>query len=161
MNPTVLIVEDNDNLRGLLTEALLHFGWKKSELIVCLNGESADAVLRNADLAARVDVVLCDFNLGPGLNGVDLFDRYAAKFSGRWILHTGNPEAAPRRPGIIVFSKPVDLERLASTLRTSASVGTPAKPVKCATCCCWFNDEDVCTEGRVCVDHQPVEGTAE
>ena len=126
MNPIILICEDNDTIRNLLVIALEHRGWKPEELIVCLDAESADTVLKYT----AVDCIVSDFNLGDGKrNGVQLFDRWAHKYAGRFILHTGDAYA-PARRGMAVVLKPADVDTLVALIRASGVNRQAAKIAK-------------------------------
>ena len=125
MNPLVLIVEDNDTIRNLLVIALEHRGWKPEELIVCLDAESADTVLQYT----AVDCIVSDFNLGPTkMNGLELFDLWAHKYAGKFILHTGDAYA-PARRGMAVVLKPADVDTLVALIRAAAVAAGPESQV--------------------------------
>jgi len=153
MKPLVMIVEDNDTLRGLLAEVLLGRGWTRDEMILCLDAESADAILT----FRPVDFIISDFNLGAGWTGVDLFDRWAHLYAGRFVLHTGSdPLDIPRRAGLPVIPKPCDTDALLAIIHAVLvrSPGSrvlspePEKQIRCGTCCCWYNDEGVCIQSQ-------------
>ena len=78
---TVLLVEDNDGVRGYARSALEELGYK------VLEAADATKALRLFDAAARVDLVFTDVVL-PGGNGRELADSLAKKRPGIPILFT-------------------------------------------------------------------------
>ena len=127
MNPIILICEDNDTIRNLLVIALEHRGWKSEELIVCLDAESADTVLKYT----AVDCIVSDYDLGPAkMTGIDLFDRWAHQYVGRFFLHTGSPLGyLPTRRAVPVIQKPADITMLVALIRAAAAAASPKSPV--------------------------------
>ena len=138
MKPLVMIVEDDANLRGLLAEVLIARGWQRDEMILCLDAESADAILT----FRPVDFIISDFNLGAGWTGVDLFDRWAAQYAGRFVLHTGSdPLDIPRRAGLPVIPKPCDTDALVCLIHAATAP-------RCQTCR-FYNKAGVCVAVNV------------
>ena len=66
MRPRVLIVEDNDSLRGILKEQLGFLGMNVFDARDC---ESAKELLETSN---PMDIIISDLNM-PGGNGLDLF----------------------------------------------------------------------------------------
>ncbi|WPL16179.1 Chemotaxis protein CheY [Thiorhodovibrio winogradskyi] len=66
---TVLIVDDFQNMRSTLRQMLLSIGFERITPVA--TGEEALAALR----AKRFDVVVCDYNLGDGIDGQQLLDQ--------------------------------------------------------------------------------------
>lgn len=65
----VLIVDDFQNMRSTLRQMLLSIGFENITPVA--TGEEALAALR----ARRFDIVLCDYNLGDGIDGQQLLDQ--------------------------------------------------------------------------------------
>jgi|GEM_PF-7028033 len=123
--PVVLVVEDHDTLRLLLCDFLEARGFAVKQFA---NAESADDFLRTQ----TVDFIVSDFALGPFTwTGVDLFDRWAAQYTGRFVLHTGtHPVELPPRAGLIVLTKPCDLDELVTLIqRATAATRSPESEV--------------------------------
>jgi DNA-binding response OmpR family regulator len=132
LSPRILYVEDDDDIRGIVTQALASEGFEVSAV------SSAEDALR-ALRAGTFDVLLTDYRL-PGNNGA-------------WLLREGRTLGLLSRTPVIVLSsesdpsgieghqllcKPIDLDVLSSaiteTLKTHAApptqpsdVSTPAK----------------------------------
>lgn len=64
--PTILVVEDDPGLNQLITLAL---GAEGFSVVSAANGEDALAVFRHG---GRIDLLLTDFQLGSGMNGLEL-----------------------------------------------------------------------------------------
>ena len=64
----VLVVDDFQGMRTILRDLVRSMG--VSRVDTAANGKEALNQLR----ASRYDVVICDFNLGPGLNGQQVLD---------------------------------------------------------------------------------------
>lgn len=64
----VLVVDDFQSMRTILRDIVRAMGIQQVD--TASNGREALAKLH----ATRYDVVLCDFNLGPGLNGQQVLD---------------------------------------------------------------------------------------
>ncbi|NTV10373.1 MAG: response regulator [Zoogloea sp.] len=81
-----LLVEDFDAMRGILRNLLWRCGARKIE--VAANAQEALTILRRG----KCDVVLCDYHLGPGMNGQNLLEeaRQAGLVSAAtiWIMVT-------------------------------------------------------------------------
>ncbi|HHH38689.1 MAG TPA: response regulator [Sedimenticola sp.] len=63
-----LIVDDFGDMRSMLRSMLQSIGVSRIEIVA--NGESAIQALESA----RYDIVLCDYNLGPGKNGQQVLE---------------------------------------------------------------------------------------
>jgi DNA-binding NtrC family response regulator len=106
---SILVVDDDPNIRTLLRRALEHMG---HQVIEAADAPSAIALLERT----RVSLVLCDVRM-PGLDGVWLVDQIVTRFPGvPVVLATGVTEMDPRvtlRPGVIGYlTKPFRLEPL-------------------------------------------------
>lgn len=109
----VLLVEDDDSLRGCLGEFLANQGWK-----VGATGHASDA-LRMLQ-RQRFDFSLLDFHL-PDMTGLELFQRFEAMRPMPSILMSGlasiEEAAAAQHAGFFAFlRKPLDLTRLRQSL---------------------------------------------
>lgn len=128
MHPRVLVVEDQPPARNALAELLTDGGF---EVAVAGDGEEALGVARDF----TPDVVVMDFGL-PGLNGWETtlrLKRDPQTASVPVIAVTGQTEEEARVLGrevgcVEVFTKPVDLQRLATCLRDFAE-GNATAPV--------------------------------
>jgi CheY-like chemotaxis protein/anti-sigma regulatory factor (Ser/Thr protein kinase) len=116
----VLIVEDNENLRFGLITALEDWGYLTLD---AANGECALDLLTDAGDA--VDLVICDYRLGPGKNGVETIGAIQARL-GRLVpalLLTGDiPQERLSQfscYGLEVLHKPVMLEELRRKVATT------------------------------------------
>jgi two-component system, NtrC family, response regulator GlrR len=110
----VLLVEDDDSLRGCLSEFLGSQGWDVAATGIA---DEALRLLRRQ----RFDFSLLDFHL-PGMNGLQLFQQMAALRPLPAILMSGlaSPEeaAAAQHAGFFAFlRKPLDLVKLRSSLQ--------------------------------------------
>jgi CheY-like chemotaxis protein len=107
MTHTVLVVEDEKDLRELLREALELNGYN---VVTAVEGQAA------LDAMERIDhlcLVLLDL-LMPGMNGWDFFQemRARAKYATvPVVVHTSAAGAAPQG-ATRVLTKPLELERL-------------------------------------------------
>lgn len=86
-NRRFLIADDFQGMRAMLREMLKNFGSKN--ISVAANAKEAITYLEQGD---KYDAVLCDYNLGPGKNGQQVFEE--AKFrrligpATAWIIVT-------------------------------------------------------------------------
>src|SRR5690606_34328106 len=118
---SVLIVDDDESVRLILSEQLRDFGL---EVSVAESGERALAMLGNG--SGKTQFVLTDFSM-PGLDGVTLLEAVRNRWPQiRGAIMTGNPQESLRRcdPDIPVIHKPIDpneLKRILTVDSTSAS----------------------------------------
>jgi DNA-binding response OmpR family regulator len=68
-NKTVLIVDDFQSMRSTLRQTMMAIGFEQITSVA--TGEEALAALR----AKRFDIILCDYNLGDGLDGQQVLDQ--------------------------------------------------------------------------------------
>jgi two-component system response regulator GlrR len=106
---SILVVDDDANIRALLRRAIEHMG---HQVVEASDAPAAIALLERK----KVDLVLCDVRM-PGLDGVWLIDQIVTRFPGIPVaLATGMTEMDPRvtlRPGVIGYlTKPFRLEPL-------------------------------------------------
>jgi CheY-like chemotaxis protein len=111
MNHTVLLVEDEVELREMIQEALELSGYS---VVAASDGREA------LDAIARIDhvcLVLLDL-LMPGMNGWDFFETMRARpelAAIPVVVHSSQPAQAPA--GVDrVLQKPVKLDRLLATV---------------------------------------------
>ena len=113
---TVLVVEDNDDVREYATSILSELGYQ------VLQAADADAALLIFGSAVRIDVLFTDVVL-PGKSGRVLADEasrlrpglkvlYATGYSRNAIVHHGRLD-----PGVHLITKPFTFDQLASRLR--------------------------------------------
>lgn len=112
MTHTVLVVEDEKELREMLCEALELNGY---DVVSAIEGRAALEALERID---RLCVILLDL-LMPGMNGWEFLEEVRArpKYAAvPVIVHSSMPEAAPQG-ATLVLAKPLDLERLLDVMR--------------------------------------------
>ncbi len=114
---TVLVVEDDDDLRRLVASMLTGLGYEVAEA-----GDGAQALGRLADID-DLDLVLSDVVLPGGVNGPDLVRKIRVTHPQACALFmSGYPEGALDRhgrvePGMRLLTKPFELEDLAAEVR--------------------------------------------
>ena len=110
MTHTVLIVEDEEELRETMREALERDGFN---VVAACEGKEALVAIARID---HLCLVLLDL-LMPGMNGWDFFDAFKARAelaSVPVVVHSSAPSRAP--DGVRVIQKPLKLERLLSVV---------------------------------------------
>lgn len=109
---SVLVVEDNEQVRGGIVRSLTRLGYAAAE------AGHAQAALALLETRQSPDLVLSDIQLPNGMSGIGL----AEMIQHRWpqlpiILMTGFQDPAVALPaGVTVLHKPFTQERLAETL---------------------------------------------
>jgi PAS domain S-box-containing protein len=117
---TVLVVEDEPVVRGVITEMLHDQGYRVLE---ATDGPSGLRMLRLND---RIDLLVTDVGL-PGMNGRQLADQARETRPGLKILFiTGYAENVAiakgfLQPGMEMITKPFDLDNLAQRIREMVS----------------------------------------
>jgi DNA-binding response OmpR family regulator len=110
---TVLVVEDQENIRAQMVEALTEMG------CVVMQAKDGPAGLRALQSSGPLDLLIADVGL-PGLNGRQLADA-AREINPKLpiLLVTGYAGAALHdlAPGIDVMRKPFSLDDLAARVR--------------------------------------------
>lgn len=115
-NETVLVVEDEENVRELAKQMLEHLNYK---VLLATNGQ--EALTEYKKHIDDVDVILSDVVM-PKFGGLDLANfMYKAGLKVPIVLMTGyhaNPDD-PQLPGnvVVCLEKPLDLTRLGKALR--------------------------------------------
>src|ERR1700676_45315 len=117
---TVLVVEDEPVVRGVILEMLAEQGYRTLEAI---DGPSGLRILRTK---ARVDLLVTDVGL-PGMNGRQLADQARETRPGLKILFiTGYAESVAISDGFLesgmeMITKPFDLDNLSRRIRAMVS----------------------------------------
>jgi two-component system chemotaxis response regulator CheY len=107
MSHTVLIVEDEEDLREMMREALEDDGYT---VVATCEGEEALAALRSIE---HLCLVLLDL-LMPGMNGWDFFKAFKAHPGFERVpvvVHSSSPDSAPLG-ATRVLQKPLKLQHL-------------------------------------------------
>jgi PAS domain S-box-containing protein len=117
---TVLVVEDEPVVRGVIVEMLQDQGYRTLQAV---DGPSGLRILR---LNQRIDLLVTDVGL-PGMNGRQLADQARETRPGLKILFiTGYAENAAiakgfLQPGMEMITKPFDLDNLSRRIRDMVS----------------------------------------
>jgi PAS domain S-box-containing protein len=117
---TVLVVEDEPVVRGVILEVLADHGYRTLEAV---DGPSGLRILRDHE---RIDLLVTDVGL-PGMNGRQLADKAREFRPGLKILFvTGYAESFAMsggflQPGMEMVTKPFDLDSLARRIRVMLS----------------------------------------
>jgi PAS domain S-box-containing protein len=118
---TVLVVEDEPVVRGVILEMLGEQGYRTLEAV---DGPSGLSILRTGE---RIDLLVTDVGL-PGMNGRQLADQARETRPDLKILFiTGYAESVAMadgflQPGMEMITKPFDLGHLSRRIRTMVSV---------------------------------------
>ncbi|MFY0610070.1 MAG: PAS domain S-box protein [Hyphomicrobiaceae bacterium] len=117
---TVLVVEDDPNVREVTVDRLEHLGYR---IIEATNAADALDIL---DAGTRVDVLLTDVVMPGGMTGVELVGRARLRYpTVRSILSSGYaPDGANLLPATPWLRKPYTLSALAKTLRDVLEEGS-------------------------------------
>ncbi|MDH5254939.1 MAG: hybrid sensor histidine kinase/response regulator, partial [Gammaproteobacteria bacterium] len=115
--PAVLIIEDDAAVRDALALVLSLEGYPTRTA-----GSPAAAVETFADHGAEIDVVVSDFHLGPGKNGLELLEEMR-EIAGRdlpAVILSGDTSPVLARIGavsrVVLLRKPADARQLISKL---------------------------------------------
>ena len=121
----VLIVEDDGSVRQVLGYMLSHAGWEISAVT-----SGADALTRLSE--TKFDAILCDVDMGRGLNGLEVLrQRPALNAETPFVMLTGHStdgrrEAALASGATAFLEKPILPAQLLEALPpASASAGSP------------------------------------
>jgi CheY-like chemotaxis protein len=124
---TLLIVEDNDDVRRLGRSALESLGY---QVLEAKDAPSALRVLDGAD-GPRVDLIFTDLVLPGGMSGSSLAEEIAAQRPGLPVLFTSGytrnaiSQQGRLAPGARILAKPYTLESLASHVRQAIDAARP------------------------------------
>jgi len=114
---TVLVVEDNAKMRGIVVKQLVELGYR------VLQAESAKAALQSLDVEAKIDLLFSDVVMPGAIDGFELATEAGKRQPGLKVLLTsGFPEArlreqVPRLAGLRLLSKPYRKAELARATR--------------------------------------------
>ena len=117
---TVLVVEDEPVVRGVILEMLCEHGYRTLQAV---DGPSGLEILRRRQ---RIDLLVTDVGL-PGINGRQLADQARELRPGLKVLFiTGYAESVAMsegflQPGMEMITKPFDLDILSRRIRTMIS----------------------------------------
>lgn len=110
-NETVLLVEDEENIRGMTAQFLASLGYC---VLPAANGAAA---LRLAEQHGQgIDVLVTDVAL-PGIRGTEVAERLRASQPGVRVLFVSGDSEAPGKDGEHMLEKPFDLTELARSIR--------------------------------------------
>jgi CheY-like chemotaxis protein len=119
----VLVVEDNEALRGLVVMLLEQKG---HSVLVASNG--LEGLMVYSSYRARLDLVLTDIDM-PQMNGIQLAERIRAQDPNRKIVFMSG--RAPENPGALagckVLSKPFQPAQLIATIQDALEKQSEAK----------------------------------
>ncbi|MBU8895673.1 response regulator [Corallococcus sp. H22C18031201] len=115
----VLVLEDDDDLRGMLCDLLRMYG-----VTACVDVDSFEALVQQRDAALGCELALLDVNLGAGVqSGLDALDWLLAQaYRGRAVFLTGHARSHPlvrlayEQTQVKVLAKPVDSRALRALL---------------------------------------------
>lgn len=116
---SILVVEDQEQVRRFLAQLLEKAGWE----VRCASSgsEALDCLVQ-----FRYVLILCDFDLGPGPNGIDLLRSLPAKARGTpFIVLTGHGTVDRCRAALLAgagdfLEKPCQPAQLLSTIERLA-----------------------------------------
>jgi signal transduction histidine kinase len=117
---TVLVVEDEPVVRGVLLETLAEQGYRTLEAV---DGPSGLKILNSGQ---RVDLLVTDVGL-PGINGRQLAEEARETMPGLKVLfitgYAGNAAASDAllQPGMEMITKPFELDQLLQRIRAMVS----------------------------------------
>ncbi len=120
--PRVLVIDDEEHIRGLLSELLMTWGCQAD---VAANGREGLSLFE----PGRYDLVLTDL-LMPGVTGLEVVKtvRDADASVGVIMLtaSTADLESDRRRLGFTLLQKPVPLDVLERAVKRALAEGAPA-----------------------------------
>jgi PAS domain S-box-containing protein len=116
-NETILVVEDDEDLRAYLVEALRHLDYR---VVNAPDGAAALAMIEHS--ANRIDLMLTDVVM-PGMNGRELAEKarkirpdlkvlFMSGYSRNAVVHQGRVD-----PDVQLVQKPITLQDLAARVR--------------------------------------------
>ncbi|MCC2655168.1 MAG: hypothetical protein K0Q76_276 [Panacagrimonas sp.] len=114
---TVLLVEDEHDVREITASTLRGFGYK------VLEAGDGPTALRLVKSASRVDALVCDYGLPGGMNGQQVIDAiHELQPSVATVLATGYASGLIR-PGVTVLRKPFEIQDLANSIEAQLQGG--------------------------------------
>jgi CheY-like chemotaxis protein len=117
---TVLVVEDNEDIRRLAVSTLESLGYR---VLRAHDGPSALRLVESAD-GARIDLLFADVVLPGGMSGGALADTLRGRRPGLSILLTSGYSQHPvgMHDGVALLDKPYTFENLARRVRQALDV---------------------------------------
>ena len=128
---TILVVDDDPDVRDLLEQLLETEGHKTA---IAFDGKAAMALIDGKSL--RPDLLLADYNLPGGMNGVDLARRAREVIGSDLpvIILTGDISTTTLRDvaalGCVQLNKPVKLDALTAAIRQLLSPQPAKQPLR-------------------------------
>ena len=116
-NGTVLVVEDDDDIRDVVAHALSEDGFRVTA------APDGRAALRTLETEHAPDVAVVDLRLPGGVNGEEVCQKLRAR-GGQVLLYSSSdllPTVARRSRASDWLAKPFDLEELRRRVRRLAS----------------------------------------
>jgi CheY-like chemotaxis protein len=123
----VVQVDDEIAIREAMTQLLGGWGYR-----VIAAGSAAEAVERTSELPVCPDLLICDYRLRGGENGIDAIARLRMEYNATIpaLLITGDtaPErlAEAAQSGLMLLHKPVPNARLRAALAELLATPAPA-----------------------------------
>jgi CheY-like chemotaxis protein len=110
---TVLLVEDESLIAGLIAEALADHGYQ------CVEARDAHEAMAIADSGQQIDLVVTDIGLPGGMDGLTLAAYLKSRLPGLKVLFaSGHADAdAAQAQGSTLLQKPFDMNRLIVEVR--------------------------------------------
>ncbi len=120
MSGSVLVLDDDDDLREALTNMVVHLGH------TCLGAASLDELRVRADAVQTCGVAIVDINLGNDrANGIDAYEWLKQqRFGGRIVFLTGHArnhplvQQAAKRGDVKLLEKPIGAAELRAILKS-------------------------------------------
>ncbi len=115
---TILVVEDEANLRKILTGNLKALGYRVLE-----SGNGPEAMTIWREQCGRIDLLLTDMVMPGGMTGLDLVEKMRAETPGLKVIVSSGYSAETTLPGeakpggIVYLPKPYTIPGMATTVR--------------------------------------------
>jgi CheY-like chemotaxis protein len=117
-NETILLVDDEPTLRGMMRMALKHFGYKVLE---ASSGRQALELFEHS--ASQVHLLLTDMVMPDGISGQELAEQMCARTSKLRVLYTSGYQIElvsrdlAQQEGLHFLQKPFSMQKLAGAVR--------------------------------------------
>lgn len=122
VTPRVLVIDDEQHIRGFLSELLMTWGCQAD---VAANGREGLSLFE----PGRYDLVLTDL-LMPGVTGLEVIETVRGADAGVGVImltaSTADLESDRRRLGFTLLQKPVQLDALERAVKRALGEGAPA-----------------------------------
>jgi CheY-like chemotaxis protein len=111
---TILLVEDDTNLRQLVAKGLRLMGYRVLEAD---NGQTAMKLWQ--ENSQQIDLLFSDMRMPEGMSGLDLAERLRKEKPNLKVIITSGyiMEGHPSPGGIVYFAKPYEFQILSKTIR--------------------------------------------